>query len=605
MLFQHLYNWIKYKTLPSSFLFKNRLFIERDSKFRRITNNFGLTFRNSKWSNYEMFNLKFKFKNQFNLVIFYIGVFIFFILFYFFYPYYSTSSTFNQVFFIFWFSIDFIDYYFTFFLWLIFIFFTTFFNSIYAYFFSTHVISKKNILKLKKEKKINSYSFQPINNFNLSKKDYKLFIYFWLNSTNFLTKNKILSSLFESSPTSLNFFHSSFFINLYKTVFYLNLFSHHNSFFSNNFLFFYNFSNSFSPYFIFYFLNSLSPSFSQKSFFTNSYSFLNFKYSPLTFDNSTFLNSKNAYLNFFYLSDLNFKNISFYNYFFNELSQLTNNFLTVLNNNKNSRWLYRYSTLHRKTFKNSHKLTLVKKLTNSGFLNTNLMKKNIWNSEIFLKLKKNNIFHSLSSISYPFLFSSSSSLLNFQNVQNLNLFNLNLKNLSFLENSLFWNVKRFNIFNNLKSNQYSIHHNPVSNSLTSFSSSKLNLFIDNINKNFNSFWHFNNNFLFHILNLKILNKNTFGNFNDQIVHEKSFDLFNLDELENINLIINNNSAKDISFLNLLFFSNLFNVNFASSLGKVNKFNKTNKNFYFNFSASHLSNNNYLNDLIYFNFFKKF
>jgi hypothetical protein len=49
MLFQRLYNWIKYKTLPSSFLFKNRLFIERDSKHRRVLSNFGLSFRNSKW----------------------------------------------------------------------------------------------------------------------------------------------------------------------------------------------------------------------------------------------------------------------------------------------------------------------------------------------------------------------------------------------------------------------------------------------------------------------------------------------------------------------------------------------------------------------------
>ena len=51
-MFKRLYNWLKLKTLPSSILFKNRLFVERDSKHRRIMSNFGLTFRNSKWSEY-------------------------------------------------------------------------------------------------------------------------------------------------------------------------------------------------------------------------------------------------------------------------------------------------------------------------------------------------------------------------------------------------------------------------------------------------------------------------------------------------------------------------------------------------------------------------
>ena len=52
MLFKRLFNWIKYKTLPPSVLFNNRLFVERDSKTRRVTSNLGLTFRNSKWANY-------------------------------------------------------------------------------------------------------------------------------------------------------------------------------------------------------------------------------------------------------------------------------------------------------------------------------------------------------------------------------------------------------------------------------------------------------------------------------------------------------------------------------------------------------------------------
>ena len=57
MLFSRIFNWIKYKTLPPSILFLNRLFVERDSKHRRLTSNLGLTFRNSKWSMYARTNV--------------------------------------------------------------------------------------------------------------------------------------------------------------------------------------------------------------------------------------------------------------------------------------------------------------------------------------------------------------------------------------------------------------------------------------------------------------------------------------------------------------------------------------------------------------------
>lgn len=57
MVFKRLFNWLKLKTLPSSVLFKNRLFIERDSKHRRVMTNWGLTFRNSKWTNYSLSNV--------------------------------------------------------------------------------------------------------------------------------------------------------------------------------------------------------------------------------------------------------------------------------------------------------------------------------------------------------------------------------------------------------------------------------------------------------------------------------------------------------------------------------------------------------------------
>jgi hypothetical protein len=39
---------LKQKTVPSSFMARCRLFLERDSKIRHLTTRFGATFRNSK-----------------------------------------------------------------------------------------------------------------------------------------------------------------------------------------------------------------------------------------------------------------------------------------------------------------------------------------------------------------------------------------------------------------------------------------------------------------------------------------------------------------------------------------------------------------------------
>jgi hypothetical protein len=52
-------------TLPPSVLFLNRLYVERDSKHRRVTSNLGLTFRNSKWSSYARVNINIGSQNSY------------------------------------------------------------------------------------------------------------------------------------------------------------------------------------------------------------------------------------------------------------------------------------------------------------------------------------------------------------------------------------------------------------------------------------------------------------------------------------------------------------------------------------------------------------
>jgi len=51
--------------MPPAFNAKNRLYVERSAKHRRILSNFGLTFRNSKWSNYSRPNVSAKHRYSF------------------------------------------------------------------------------------------------------------------------------------------------------------------------------------------------------------------------------------------------------------------------------------------------------------------------------------------------------------------------------------------------------------------------------------------------------------------------------------------------------------------------------------------------------------
>jgi len=112
MLFKHFYTWIKYKTLPPSFLFKNRLFVERDSKKTRILNNVGLTFRNEKWTNWESSHLDWKWVESALLWSQYVLSFVFiFFMWKFYSAHFFSTPAFNSVAFKFWVGYDFVNYY--------------------------------------------------------------------------------------------------------------------------------------------------------------------------------------------------------------------------------------------------------------------------------------------------------------------------------------------------------------------------------------------------------------------------------------------------------------------------------------------------------------
>lgn len=480
MLFQRLYNWIKYKTLPPSILFKNRLFVERDSKHKRILNNFGLIFRNSKWTNYETYNIKSQFRLSFYKYIFLFFTIFFTIFFiYNFKKYYICYYFFNILSFLFWISLDSLDYYFSFLVWLFTIALALFSNLAYSYFFFNNFSENKNINKVFSHSFFSdvraSQNFQSTDSF-LSKHDANWIFYSWLTNAASEKNKTHLEKIFARSLNK-NWWdtYSSFFIKLFKSTTYCTLFESKNSIYEKNSYIYKIINNSFKgedfQFLKYFYVSDLSTKYITitLSYFINNYrayfetriseqknaNFLFFKnkwnLSNLVKEkNNSFLN-KNKKGSFFF-NDFNFGKLSFFatrdlenlNFIFNISNQV--------NTAKWNRWLYRYSILHRKLLKNSHKLTLTKKLINSGFYNNSLFDKNLWASENLLKFeKKSDIVNSLFNTFHPSLFNKT---FNWNSTQTFNKNNSrNLEFLNFYENSFFWLLKRFYFFNSIKTNK--------------------------------------------------------------------------------------------------------------------------------------------------------
>ena len=595
MLFQRIYNWIKYKTLPSSFLFKNRLFIERDSKHRRVLSNFGLSFRNSKWSNYESYNIKSHFKTNYFKYIFWFISFILFIYFSFnFNQYYVWSYFFNNISFIFWISIDSFDYYLSFLLWLFSVLFSLFFNLIYSYLFfnsfSNNVFKKENLL--------NKFSTQFYLNFNknsvyVSKHDLNWILYSWLVNSNSTKNTKILEKLFVSD-VSKKWWNNNydFFIKLYKVSYFLNFLSDKTYVFnlssSLNKLMDKNFKNNYTSvvtYFnnnnlintnsnliLFYFLKQYKNYFQIKNNDSSSLKFLknNYEWNLYNFNNEL---SKYNFLiknkdGLFFLNDFNYQKFSFLISNYEELWTLNLFLKNQINFSKWNRWLYRYSILHRKILKNSHKLTLAKKLINGGFYDSQIFNQNIWSTNQLNKLNSTKIFSSIFNIFYENLISSKdNNNLNFKiNTNNNNNQTFSLELLHFYENSYFWYLKRFYNFNTLSTN--SIKSKKISNN------SKFEKINEIFNEN-NNFIQKKNIFLTYLLNSSFNNLNLYSHFNNL-----SHTSLTLNQLF-LNLNKTNDNFKDIYLL--INTNDFFTENDLDILSSITMpLNKNNKLSYYSY-----------------------
>lgn len=556
MLFKQIFNWIKYKTLPPSLLFKNRLFIERDSKTKRIFNNLGLTFRNSKWTSFEMSNIQSHFKSQYSrFVLLIVLAILTFLYLWKFNQLYLCTFAFNQVFFVVWSGLDLFDYCWTFIFWCGFAVFSFFNSIVQTYLFFNNFPPRK----FKLDRNGSLIVDLPVNNepSSSSKKDHKWLLFSWINNSDISAPSRlnVVKSWFDSALSGSGWvYYFNFFKRLYRIDFFLSV----NKDVSTFSMIGYNtkkaktgsglktvtytttsaLTNIYSSFFLSFLVKNYAP---RNGFgemldpslapFDNLSIWSLANYSCLDINYENLLKKVNG---LYYIHNLNYNTLMSY---CDAMLNVSQNMITAqLNSAKWDRWLYKYSLLHRKVFKNSHKLTLSKKLLNSTFYNTDLTKKNLWYSELLNKHSNSNLLHFTTNL-FQFNLANRSHFALKQN-KNTMIFNNtkyqdNLLMLKTYENSFFWFLKRSYLFTNL------------------FSNDKNSTPIKNLNLNKNETFFFSNDCYFTVysflsnnvlLNLNLLNptigdlpafinKYTGANGHDLSLVFNDLDLFEKDNLE--------------------------------------------------------------------------
>ena len=431
ILFNYYFNWIKFKTLPPSLLFRNRLYIERDSKHRRVMVNLGLTFRNSKWSSYGRKNISLQFVHKYLRSLFLLVLVV--LLAFFFNP---TNIVDNL-----WGALD-----------------TTLSNLLFGYFFllatiHTLVNNAYSFFAAKVFKtndstpKFTNASRKPIGKTPLtSKTSEQLLVYNWLKQP---SSQPALFEVFGKSQKDLTP-KISLTQNLFKLTQSLNLVKHQNfdtgSFTPTS-------TNSLVP--TKFTSQSLTIDLMRDQYSTkNQYNTLSkrFKWSldHLDTTDQQLTSAFFAKSGVFYVPSLNVSQLNA------ATSQYKEMLITpeILSSQKaliqRNAWLYKFSTLNRGSLNYAKNLTRTKSFLNGGTLPFNLESKNIWASnELNINEKLPNLKRSLAAgktmwdpQNQPFMYNNS-------NLSNLHV-DFTLKS---SESSYFWLIKRFYFFNGLQTNQ--------------------------------------------------------------------------------------------------------------------------------------------------------
>ena len=478
MLFSLVYTWIKYKMSPPSIVALNRLFVERDSKHRRITSNLGLTFRNSKWSGYARTNINLDAKNDFIwsltkvLALLVFSMFLFTGL-----RYYNNAATLNPFTFLYWFAMD-SNLYFQ---------ITTISGILCFLQFSVDTLHQKLIATLFSPTTRSGHVFHaapvPV---QIPKRLHKPLLYSLIrHSSSSDTLEKLLqtNSASQSGLTDLHFLRI-----LYRATYLTKLLINPtpiiplvdslgrstSSIVTNLPKFFNNVAKLRKPS-----LDSIALDY---VLFTNTPSpvslrpcnTLRWNLASTSPTNESSLRSHALAHGLFYLPSFDQARLHSLVSLYPELLQLSSSVEEQTRVIRWDRWLYKYSLLHRSSLKTGFHLNLFKFSLGSGFYNQDTGTRNLWlpsslgsasmnvdsnyagllNTQLYGRFLNLNLTHSLPS------------LVHFYN-------KANITPLSFYESSYYWALRRFYRLNSSNTNRlsYKPYTNTInSNLLTTYSS---------------------------------------------------------------------------------------------------------------------------------------
>ena len=437
-MFARLFNWIKFKTLPPSVNFKNRLFIERDNKHKRIATNLGLTFRNSKWSQYRRANLSLNSVTSLKMSLkFLLPAILFMLLVLSASKYALFLNVASKVYTVFWFMGD---------------------TNVYTQL--TFLLMSASFLGVWAENFLNYLTFSTLHSkFN---QDY--------NGEKSSIENQDLPDSQKSTHSSILFkFLLRSDIKSYKL--FSKVYSFEKGFtFTSNLTFYQLLFKSTTPVKSYInlgtFLNAetCSPSCGFTSIPTSLTNKLSSKSTKSTWPlQSSSSWSLDTLTNQTTLDLTSLTRRGFFSTPLSNLSEIDNlscntNLSPLLDESlssqiswaRNTRWMYRYNLLHRRSVLNSHKSTLTKRLVGSGFYDSSLDSLNIQISSIKnLNSGWGNLISNMYSLSYKGFF-------DYTDRTSLNLSRNYLYShltspsyLSFSEESFFWVLKKFSTFNTL------------------------------------------------------------------------------------------------------------------------------------------------------------
>ena len=447
-MLSRIFNWVKFKTLPPSVNFKNRLFIERHNKDRRTISNLGNTFRNSKWASYNRSNLSWNTFTNFVFNLRPLGLFLIFVCIVFKSSKYLTlNRLFADLLTTLWFVSDST---------LNLVLSSSLFLLISGQSIIISFFEKYNLVRVPH---LNSPKFEINPTINQQIKDKRIdqkILYQWALFSQ-STKISSLEPLLKSSANNqlnqrVDFYHLLFnsitSSTLTDSIYNLDLTKSSQPIES----FIPNYDLSYFTLTLNYSLNRLSESRSNYSSLWPLNSL--HRWTLLTLTRSLNSNPEIILSRGLFVRKTND---------FTTLNLSDNVILKTLpsivwlkeqtNWIKISRWLSKYTILHRHNIVNSHKNTLTKRLIQSGFYSNDFAERNISACSIeSLSANFQNLMKTAHDKGYRDFFSTTTLSQNSSSVQ-IRWFNPSVTHyLSFDEDSLFWFSKRFYHFNTLGAN---------------------------------------------------------------------------------------------------------------------------------------------------------